>query len=133
LGVCLQQADPKSEDGRIQVAEFFWQPQGDERDASLSAKIEYSQGLRASLAGSHADHGGDPHMSSLQEFVGKITKVHGVRGYLLLRRDGQILAQNVRIADRLSAMIVVCSLSSESVMPATGLSRFRCLVLARGK
>jgi predicted regulator of Ras-like GTPase activity (Roadblock/LC7/MglB family) len=72
-------------------------------------------------------------MSSLQEFVGKITRVHGVRGYLLLRRDGQILAQNVRIADRLSAMIVVCSLSSESVMPATGLSRFRCLVLARGK
>lgn len=72
-------------------------------------------------------------MSSLQEFVDKITKVHGVRGYLLLRRDGQILAQNVRIADRLSAMVVICCLSCESVMPATGLSHFRYLVLARGK
>ena len=72
-------------------------------------------------------------MASLQDFVGRISKVPGVRGYLLLRRDGQIVSQNVRMADRLSAMAVLCGLSSESVMTATGLSRFRCLVLARGK
>ena len=72
-------------------------------------------------------------MTSVQDFVGKIARVHGVRGYLLLRRDGQILSQNVRIADRLSAMVVLCALSSESVMTATGLSRFRCLVFARGQ
>jgi len=72
-------------------------------------------------------------MSSLQDFVGKISKLPGVRGYMLLKRDGQILSQNVRLPDRLSAMVVICGLASESVMTATGLSRFRCLVLARGK
>jgi len=72
-------------------------------------------------------------MASLQEFVGKISKVPGVRGYLLLRRDGQIVSQNVRIADRLSAMAVLCGLTAESVTTAVGISRFRCLVLARGK
>jgi predicted regulator of Ras-like GTPase activity (Roadblock/LC7/MglB family) len=72
-------------------------------------------------------------MASLQDFVGEISKVHGVRGYSVLRRDGQILSQNVRIADRLSAMAALSGLSCESVMTAAGLSRFRCLVLARGK
>ena len=72
-------------------------------------------------------------MTSLQDFVGQISKLQGVRGYLLLGRDGQILSQNVRIADRLTAMIVICGLNAESVMTPMGLSRFRCLVLARGK
>lgn len=72
-------------------------------------------------------------MDLLEDFVEKISKVHGVRGYSVLRRDGQILAQNVRMADRLSAMVVLCGLSCESIMTATGLSGFRCLVLARGK
>jgi predicted regulator of Ras-like GTPase activity (Roadblock/LC7/MglB family) len=72
-------------------------------------------------------------MTSLQEFVGKITKVSGVRSYLIVRRDGQILSQNIRTADRVSAMVVMCGLSAESLTAAASLSRFRCLVLARGK
>jgi predicted regulator of Ras-like GTPase activity (Roadblock/LC7/MglB family) len=71
-------------------------------------------------------------MVSLQEFVGRITRVNGVRSYLIVRRDGQILSQNIRTADRVSAMVVMCGLSAESLMAAAGLSRFRCLVLARG-
>jgi len=72
-------------------------------------------------------------MASLQEFVGRITKVNGVRSYLIVRRDGQILSQNIRTADRVAAMVVMCGLSAESLMAVTGLTRFRCLVLARGK
>jgi hypothetical protein len=72
-------------------------------------------------------------MASLQDFVGEISVVHGVRGYLVLRRDGQILSQNVRPAERLSTMVVLAGLSCESIITATRLSRFRCLVLARGK
>ena len=72
-------------------------------------------------------------MVSLQEFVGRITKVNGVRSYLIVRRDGQILSQNIRTAERVSAMVVMCGLSAESLMAAAGVSRFRCLVLARGK
>jgi len=49
-------------------------------------------------------------MVSLQELVGRITKVNGVRSYLLVRRDGQILSQNIRTADRVSAMVVMCGL-----------------------
>jgi|GEM_PF-1767310 predicted regulator of Ras-like GTPase activity (Roadblock/LC7/MglB family) len=76
---------------------------------------------------------GNPSVDSLDDFVEKVSKVQGVRGYLVLRRDGQILAQNVRMADKLSAMVVLCGLRCESIMTATGLSGFRCLVLARGK
>jgi predicted regulator of Ras-like GTPase activity (Roadblock/LC7/MglB family) len=72
-------------------------------------------------------------MTALQDFVGKISKVSGVRGFILLKRDGQILSQNMRIPDKVSAMAVICGLSSESLVTATGLSRFRCLVLVRGK
>ena len=72
-------------------------------------------------------------MASLQDFVGKISKLRGVRGYVVLRRDGRILSQSVRIAERLSAMVVLSGLSSESIVTAAGFPRFRCLVLARGK
>jgi predicted regulator of Ras-like GTPase activity (Roadblock/LC7/MglB family) len=72
-------------------------------------------------------------MPSLQDFVGNLSKVTGVRSYLVIRRDGKILSQNVRIPDSISAMVVLCGLNAESVMAPAGLSRFRCLVLARGK
>ena len=72
-------------------------------------------------------------MASLQEFVGKISKVPGVRGYLLLKRDGKILSQNIQVPDRLAAMVVICAVTAESVTSAADLSRFRCLVLGRGK
>lgn len=72
-------------------------------------------------------------MAALQDFVGKVIKVAGVKGYLLLKRDGKILSQNIRVPDRLSAMVVICAATAESVTTATGLSRFRCLVLARGQ
>ncbi|HYL81952.1 MAG TPA: roadblock/LC7 domain-containing protein [Candidatus Acidoferrum sp.] len=72
-------------------------------------------------------------MASLQDFSEKISKVLGVKGYLLLKRDGKILSQNIRVPDRLSAMVVICALTAESATTAAGLSRFRCLVLARGK
>jgi hypothetical protein len=72
-------------------------------------------------------------MASMQDFVGKISKVQGVKGYSVLRRDGQILSHSVRIADRVASMVVLCGLSAESVMTAAGLSGLRCLVFARGK
>jgi predicted regulator of Ras-like GTPase activity (Roadblock/LC7/MglB family) len=72
-------------------------------------------------------------MASLQDFVGKISKVLGVKGYLLLKRDGRILSQNIQIPDRLSAMVVICATTAESATTAGGLTRFRCLVLVRGK
>jgi len=72
-------------------------------------------------------------MASMQEFVGEISRVQGVKSYSVLRRDGQVLSHTVRIAERVAAMIVLCGLSAESVMTAAGLSGLRCLVLARGK
>jgi predicted regulator of Ras-like GTPase activity (Roadblock/LC7/MglB family) len=72
-------------------------------------------------------------MASMQDFVAKLSKVQGVKSYSVFRRDGRILSHNVRLADRVAAMIVLCGLSAESVMAAAGLSGLRCLVFARGK
>lgn len=72
-------------------------------------------------------------MSSLQDFVGKLSKVAGIKGYILVGRDGQILSQTMRIPDRFSAMAVICGSTAESVVTTTGLPRLRCLVIARGK
>jgi len=131
-GLAVSHADPDSQEDRTQAAEIFQELHAKERSAPRSLEAGLTHDLRASLAGFSAAHGGDPLMSSLQDIVGKISKLPGVRGYMLLKRDGQILSQNVRLPTRISAMAVICGLTSESVMTATGLSRFRCLVLARG-
>lgn len=125
--------DLNDQEDKFRVPASFRKPPTNEGDASHFADSALSHGLRASLPGSSADHGGDPRMSSLQDFVGKLSKVAGIKGYILVGRDGQILSQTMRLPDRFSAMAVICGSAAESVVTTAGVPRFRCLVIARGK
>lgn len=67
-------------------------------------------------------------MATLQEFVGELRRVEGVGGYLLVRRDGHLLAHNVEDPEGMASLVAVVGLTAGKVQADLGLQDFRYLV-----
>lgn len=67
----------------------------------------------------------------IEDYINGIQQIPGVEGYVLVRQDGQIEAQNAPNAENLSAMIVMSGVSCENLRGEIGSSQLKFLVVAR--
>ncbi len=66
-------------------------------------------------------------MATIEEFKGIISKLKGIKGYILVRNDGKIAAYKAGTPKYLSDLALKCGKNCDTI----DLSRFRCLLLSR--
>lgn len=70
-------------------------------------------------------------MTASERFSNRISKIDGIKYFVLARRDGQVIANNLSDPDDLAAMTTLCGLKTEEIRATFGFSGFRLLTMTR--
>ena len=70
-------------------------------------------------------------MIEVDQLTSRLKQINGIESYLLLDRNGEILAHNIKNPDDLASMITIGGIGSEAIMPTIGCNHFRYLVFNR--
>lgn len=70
-------------------------------------------------------------MASAKEFGERIAAIEGIRSYVVVRKDGFLIAHNVANPEELATTVVINGLGAEAVKNSLGGSYFRYLEFAR--
>ncbi|NLV24926.1 MAG: hypothetical protein GXY54_09120 [Deltaproteobacteria bacterium] len=70
-------------------------------------------------------------MTGTDLFSQYLPQIKGVDGFLVLRNDGHILAQNIEQAEKLASLSALSGINAQSIQKTMGFMPFRHLVFAR--
>ncbi|GAB4175443.1 MAG: hypothetical protein Tsb0017_26800 [Geothermobacteraceae bacterium] len=66
-----------------------------------------------------------------ERFAARMAAIEGVRHFVLIRRDGQVITHNLEDPDELAALATLCGLQSEAIAETHGFSPLVRLCLRR--
>jgi len=70
-------------------------------------------------------------MSKLELFTKQIGLINGVESYILVRRSGEIIADNTSNSEDLASMVTMCGLGASDIMQTIGFTQFKHLSFNR--
>ncbi|RMF44511.1 MAG: roadblock/LC7 domain-containing protein [Deltaproteobacteria bacterium] len=66
-----------------------------------------------------------------ERFAARMAAIDGVKNFVLIRKDGQVITHNLEDPDELAALATLCGLQSEAIAGTLGFSQVERLCLRR--